>query len=245
MTPFEKDIESRIKTKNEPLQKAFDNALHHSAKSNYTYNFFWLGRPIIQLPQDIQTFQEIVWKVKPDLIIETGIAHGGSLILSASMLCLLEDSGYIKNGNSVIGIDIDIKKHNKEAILNHPMSKRIIMIEGSSIDIEIIKEVHAYAKYFTKIMVLLDSNHMHSHVLAELRAYAPLISIDSYCIVSDTYIEDVDQDLIIDRLWCKGNSPKSALLEYLKENPNFEIDKYYESKSMMTSYPSGLLKRIK
>ncbi|MFH2043934.1 MAG: cephalosporin hydroxylase family protein [Pseudomonadota bacterium] len=247
MTQFEEDLKSRIenKYKNDTLlQEAFANALHHASKSEYTYNFFWLGRPIIQLPQDIQAFQEIIWKVKPDLIIETGIAHGGSLIFSASMLGILEDSGSIEKGD-VIGVDIDIREHNKTAILAHPMSKRITMIEGSSVDVEIIEKVHDLAINKQRILVVLDSNHTHEHVLSELRAYAPLVSIDSYCIVTDTYIEDADQSLIGDRPWCKGNSPKSALLEYLKENSDFKIDKYYDSKLIMTSCPDGFLKRVK
>ena len=181
--------------------------------------------------------------MKPDLVIETGIAHGGSLIFSASMLGILEDSKLIKKGD-VIGIDIDIRKHNKKAILEHPMSKRITMYEGSSIDINIIKTVHRFALQKKKIIVLLDSYHTHNHVLAELRAYAPVVTKGSFCIVFDTGIEDLPEDLCNNRPWGKGNSPKSAVYEYLQENHNFKIDKYYEPKSIMTSCPNGFLKRI-
>ncbi len=159
--------------------------------------------------------QEIIWEVKPDMIIETGIAHGGSLIFSASMLNLLEACGEIEDGK-VLGIDIDIREHNKKAIEVHPMSKKITMFQGSSIDEEMIKKVHAFAKKGKKILVCLDSNHTHEHVLAELKAYAPLVSIGSYCCVFDTIIEDMSEGSFPNRPWNKGNNPKTVVWEYLK-----------------------------
>lgn len=245
-TNFKNDIDKRIKLypEDKQLEETAKKTLNEMNRVKYAYNFFWLGRPIIQIPQDLQAFQEIIWEVKPDLIIETGIAHGGSLIFSASMIALLEYCGEIEKGD-VLGLDIDIREHNKKAIEAHPLSKKITMYEGSSIDSEIIEKVKLFAKDKKRIMLFLDSNHTHNHVLEELRAYAPLVTLGSYCVVGDTGIEDVEQDLIIDRNWCKGNSPKSALRHYLKEDDTFIIDKYYETKILMTGSSDGYLKKIK
>lgn len=242
---FVKDTYKRAKdyANDDALKRSVENTINEMNRVQYAYNFFWLGRPIIQIPQDLQAFQEIIWEVKPDLIIETGIAHGGSLVFSASMIALLEYCGEIEKGD-VLGIDIDIREHNKKAIEKHPLSKKITMYEGSSIDPKIINKVKEFAKNKKRVMVFLDSNHTHEHVLAELRAYAPLVSIGSYCVVGDTGIEDIEQGLIVDRDWGKGNSPKSALREYLQENKNFKIDKYYEDKILMTGSSDGYLKRI-
>ena len=218
--------------------------INRTSDTKYTYNFSWLGRPIIQFPQDMIALQEIIWEVKPDMIIETGIAHGGSLIFSASMLTLLEACGEIESGK-VLGIDIDIREHNKKAIEVHPMSKKITMFQGSSIDEEMIKKVHAFAKKGKKILVCLDSNHTHEHVLAELKAYAPLVSIGSYCCVFDTIIEDMSEGSFPNRPWNKGNNPKTAVWEFLKQNDNFVIDKDIENKLLITVAPDGYLKKIK
>jgi cephalosporin hydroxylase len=229
---------------NNSLQEARQNFHDELVKAKYAYNFFWLGVPIIQEPQDIQALQEIIWEVKPDLIIETGIAWGGSIIFSASMLTLLEASGEIEKGD-VIGIDIDIRSHNKAAILDHPLSKKITMLEGSSTDPEIINKVTELAKNKKKVMVCLDSNHTHDHVLAELKAYSPLISLGSYIIVQDTGVEDLPAGSTSERPWGKGNNPKTAVWEFLKENDHFKIDKIIESKLILTGSPDGFLKRIK
>lgn len=210
----------------------------------YSYHFEWLGRPIIQYPQDIVAMQELIWHVKPDLIIETGIAHGGSLIFSASMLALLEISKAIKKGK-VIGIDIDIREHNRVEIEKHPLSNKIKMIQGSSIGEKIVRQVYDFAKDYNNIIVVLDSNHTHSHVLAELNAYAPLVSKGSYCVVFDTIIEDMPEDMFPDRPWGKGNNPKTAVGEYLKTHSEFEIDSNIENKLLITVAPGGYLKRIK
>ena len=220
------------------------NFIKETLDTQYTYNFSWLGRPIIQYPQDMIALQEIIWEVKPDMIIETGIAHGGSLIFSASMLTLLEACGEIEDGK-VLGIDIDIREHNKKAIEAHPMSKKITMFQGSSIDEEMIQKVHEFAKKGKKMLIILDSNHTHEHVLAELKAYAPLVSIGSYCCVFDTLIEDMPEGSFPNRPWEKGNNPKTAVWEYLKENDNFVIDKDIENKLLVTVAPDGYLKRIK
>ena len=229
---------------NKALQDARQKFFEELNKAKYAYNFFWLGAPILQVPQDLQAMQEIIWEVKPDLIIETGIAWGGSIIFSASMLALLEACNKIQNGQ-VIGIDIDIRSHNKKAILAHPLAKKITMLEGSSIDEGIIRKVTEFAKSKKRVLVCLDSNHTHAHVLAELRAYAPLVSIGSYCIIGDTGIEDLPVGTISDRPWGKRNNPKTAVWEFLKENNNFKIDKIIESKLILTGSPDGYLKRIK
>jgi cephalosporin hydroxylase len=210
----------------------------------YAYNFKWLGRPIIQCPQDVVAMQELIWKVQPDLIIETGIAHGGSLIFSASMLELNAICGGCQDAE-VLGVDIDIRTHNREAIESHPMSKRISMIQGSSIAPEIIEQVKMKAAGKQKILVSLDSNHTHEHVLAELEAYGPLTSVGSYCVVFDTVIEDLPDEMFGNRPWGAGNNPKTAVWEYLKTHPEFEIDKSIQHKLLITVAPDGYLHRIR
>lgn len=214
-----------------------------TVKINYSYKFSWMGRPIIQYPQDLLAMQEIIWEGKPDLIIEAGIAHGGSLIFYASLLELLSVSGY--GDGSVLGIDVDIRKHNHDEIEAHPMFKRIDMLQGSSIDPDIIKQVNKRAKGKTNILVVLDSNHTHDHVLAELEAYANLTSIGSYCVVFDTVIEDLPAELCSDRPWGPGDNPKTAVWKFLENNNNFEIDKTIQDKLLLTVAPDGYLKRIK
>lgn len=223
-------------------------------KANYVYNFMWLGVPIVQIPQDLQALQEIIWEVKPDLIIETGIAWGGSLMFSASMLAILEACDEIKNGR-VVGIDIDIRSHNKQNISTHPLAKKITMLEGSSIDDTIVKQVREIALQHKRVMVCLDSNHTHDHVLAELEAYAPMVTPGSYCMVGDTVIEDAPTSMTSERPWGQGNSPKSAVWEYLRrlkaggrrslhgQSMAFEIDHFIEDKIVLTGSPDGYLKR--
>jgi len=223
-------------------------------QKKYSYHFSFLGRPIIQYPQDMVAMQELIWKIKPDLIIETGIAHGGSLIMSASVLALLDmceaiDSGTVfdpkKSKRKVLGLDIDIRQHNREAIEAHPMSSRIQMIQGSSIEPEVIEQVKSIAKNYQRVLVFLDSNHTHDHVLAELEAYAPLTSVGSYCVVFDTVVEDMPKSMFPDRPWGPGNNPKTAVREYLKTHSEFEIDKQIQNKLLITVAPDGYLKKIK
>lgn len=217
--------------------------LYDTAPYKYSYNFSWMGRPIIQYPQDMIAMQEIIWEVKPDLIIETGIAHGGSLIYYASLLELIT----ICDGadGEVLGIDIDIRSHNRAAIEAHPMKRRITMIEGSSISPDVIDRVHEHARNKKNILVCLDSMHTHDHVLAELEAYAPLVSVCSYCVVFDTVVEDMPEDSFPDRPWGKRNNPKTAVWAYLKDHPEFEIDRSIEHKLLITVAPDGYLKRVK
>lgn len=218
--------------------------LEDSMRKQYAYNFSWMGRPIIQNPIDIVAMQELIWSIQPDLIIETGIAHGGSLIFSASMLELNAVCGGPQNAE-VLGVDIDIRAHNREAIQAHPMSKRISMIQGSSIAPEIVEQVKTWAAGKQRVLVCLDSNHTHEHVLAELKAYAPLTSVNSYCVVFDTFVEDVPADVFADRPWGPGNNPKTAVWEYLKSHPEFEIDRQIDCKLLISVAPDGYLRRVR
>lgn len=241
---FEKEKVKRVASyaNNSSLKGSASRFMVESTQPKYSYNFSWMGRPIIQYPQDMVALQEIIWEVKPDLIIETGIAHGGSLIFSASMLTLLESCQEIENGK-VLGIDIDIREHNRRAIDAHPMSTKITMFEGSSIDDTIIQKVQEFVKSAKRVLVCLDSNHTHEHVLAELQAYSQFVSSGSYCIVFDTVIEDLPENSFPDRPWDKGNNPKTAVREFLKSNDSFEIDKNIENKLLITVASDGYLKR--
>jgi len=255
MNNFAKEVDGRIElnSKTPELIDAAHNMMRVSMLSKYSYNFSALGRPIIQYPQDIIAMQELIWEVKPDLIIETGIAHGGSLIMNASMLAMLDMCDAIESGESldpkqsnrkVLGIDIDIRKHNREAIESHPMASRIHMIQGSSIAPEIVSQVKDFASGYKRVLVSLDSNHTHDHVLAELEAYAPLTSIGSYCVVFDTIVEDMPADMFGDRPWEPGDNPKTAAWKYLEIHPEFEIDITIQNKLLITVAPDGYLKRI-
>ena len=223
-------------------------------KADYVYNFTWLGVPIVQIPQDLQALQEIIWQVKPDLIVETGIAWGGSLIFSASMLSILESCGEISSGK-VVGVDIDIRPHNKQTIMSHPLAKKITLLEGSSIDHATVEQVKSITLQHKRVMVCLDSNHTHDHVLAELEAYAPMVTPGSYCMVGDTIIEDAPSYMTSQRPWGKRNSPKSAVWEYLArlesegrlslqgQPMKWQIDRFIEAKIVLTGSPDGYLKR--
>lgn len=205
----------------------------------YAYNFTWMGRPIIQFPQDMIALQEIVWQVQPDVIIETGVAHGGSIIFSASLLELLGGD------RIVIGIDIDIRAHNRAAIEAHPMMKRIRLVQGSSIDPATVEQVKQLASGRPRVLVLLDSNHTHEHVLGELEAYAPLVTPGSYAIVYDTLVDDMPASFFTGSSWGPGNNPKSAVREYLTRTDRFVVDTALESKLLITVAPGGYLKCVK
>ncbi len=213
--------------------------IKESVKRYYSYNFTWMGRPIIQYPQDMVAIQEIVWKIKPDLIVETGIAHGGSLVFHASLLELIGGEG------KAVGVDIEIRKHNREAIEAHPMFKRIQLIEGSSTDPATVAQVFAAAEGKKNILVLLDSNHSYEHVMNEIKLYAPLVAQGSYLIVLDTLVESLTDEYVMkERPWGIGNSPLTAVKEFIKTNPNFIIDTSVDAKLGITVAESGYLKRI-
>lgn len=214
----------------------------------YAYQFDWLGRPIIQLPQDIVAFQQVVTAVRPTLIVETGIAHGGSLVLSSSLLCILDVMDGVdprKSDRRVIGIDIDIRAHNRKALDDHPLRFKMELIEGSSIDEAIIKNVHSKVKKDDVVLVVLDSNHTRSHVLAELDAYARITSVGSYCIVFDTVVEDLPRGSFPDRPWDVGNNPKTAVYEWLEVNKDFEIDRDIDNRLIISVAPDGYIRRMR
>ncbi len=227
---------------NKDIQDAWQLLHKQLVKVKYVYNFSWFGLPILQVPQDLQAKQEIIWDVKPNIIIETGVALGGSIMFSATMLTALQACGEIENAE-VVGIEINLYPKSRKDIFNHSLSKIITIIDGSSVDEGIITKVHKIAKG-KRVLIYLDSNHTHKHVLAELKAYAPLISIGSYIIVEDTGIEDLPLGTTSNRPWGRGNNPKTAVWEFLKENKDFEIDDIYK-KLIMTGNPCGYLKRIR
>lgn len=256
MSDFREEVDARLAgvRSDTTLTIAAAEFMRASIVSKYSYNFSWQGRPIIQYPQDIVAMQELIWEVRPDIIIETGIAHGGSLILSASMLALIDLSDATQAGTAiqpaessrrVIGIDIDIRPHNRAAIEAHPMSSRIQMIQGSSSDPEIIARVHAEVAPDSRVMVCLDSNHTHAHVMAELEAYAPLTSVGSYCVVFDTVIHDLPADTYPDRPWGPEDNPKTAVRAFLSAHDNFVVDTAVHDKLLITAAPGGYLKRIR
>jgi cephalosporin hydroxylase len=246
MTSFDREVDDRIaaNASNESLRTSAGALMEATIRTRYSYNFSWLGRPIIQYPQDIMAMQELLWSVQPDLIVETGIAHGGSLIFSASMLELNAACGGPKNAE-VVGVDIDIRAHNRLAIEAHPLSGRIKMIQGSSIAPEIVDAVKAIAAGKQRVVVCLDSNHTHAHVLAELEAYADLTSVGSYCVVFDTVVQKLPVEFFGDRPWGPGNNPWTAVREFLKTHPEFEVDKRIDHKLLISVAPEGYLKRVR
>jgi cephalosporin hydroxylase len=224
---------------NAQLQNTSYDWIAEVSRLKYSYNFTWLGRPVIQFPQDIVAMQEIIWRVQPDLIIETGVARGGSLILYASLLELVGGRG------QVLGIDIDIRAHNRAEIERHKMAHRIKLLEGSSIDEQVLKDVREFARGKERVLVVLDSNHTHEHVARELELYSPLVTRDSYLVVFDTIIEDMPADYFPDRPWGKGDNPKTAVWEFLQRTDRFVIDEEYNSKLLITVAPDGYLRCVK
>jgi len=246
MSAFDEEVEERVADngRNEALRSAAAAFMRESIRPKYSYNFSWLGRPIIQYPQDIVAMQELIWALQPDLIIETGIAHGGSLILWSSLLELNAACGGPSDAR-VVGIDIDIRAHNRTAIEAHPMVNRITMIEGSSVDPVVLAQVQGAATGRKRVLVCLDSNHTNAHVLAELESYAPFTSVGSYCVVFDTVIEDLPEGTFPDRPWGPGDNPKTAVHAYLRSHPEFEIDHRIDNKLLVSAAPSGYLKRVR
>lgn len=238
---FDGEMRQRIERlgADEDMVRLSHRWLRETIRRDYSYNFSWLGRPIIQYPQDIQAMQEIIWDVQPDLIIETGIAHGGSLVFYASMLELLGGDGH------VVGIDIDVRAHNRDAIEAHPMFRRITLIEGASTDDDIVQTVHDLARGKKRVLVALDSNHTHAHVLRELDLYSPLVSKGSYVVVFDTIIEIMPEGFFADRPWDKGNNPKTAVHEFLRTNERFAIDVDIQNRLLITASLDGYLRCVK
>jgi cephalosporin hydroxylase len=237
---FYQEKENRIDSygSNIALKDAAAQFNVESNKAQYSYNFSWMGRPIIQYPQDMIAMQEIIWQLKPDLIIETGIAHGGSLIYYASILELI-------GKGEIIGIDIEIREHNRKEIENHPMYKRIKMVEGSSVSADTVNRVKKQAEGKQTVLVSLDSNHTHQHVLDELNLYSPFVTPGSYIVVFDTIVEDMPDNYLPGRAWSRGDNPKTAVWEFLKQNPDFEIDHCIDNKLLISVAPEGYLKKIR
>lgn len=235
----ERDEAMQAMSKDAELKKRSVEWMLHADKYKYTYNFSWMGRPIIKYPQDIAIMQELIWRVKPDLIIETGIAHGGSIIFSSSMMELLG------NGGKVIAVDIDIRQHNREEIEKHPMYKNITMLEGSSVDEKIVQQISNYAKGFKNVMVVLDSNHSHEHVYRELELYTPLVSLESYILLPDTFVEFFPKGYVTNRPWDVGNNPYTAMEAFLKTTTDFIKDESITDKLLITeALGGGYLKRV-
>jgi cephalosporin hydroxylase len=236
------------------LRNVVGEFLRLSEPYRYAYNFDWLGRPIIQFPQDIVAMQELLWTVKPDVVIETGVAHGGSLLLSASILAMLDMADHLSSKNKfikisnrkVIGIDIDIRPHNRKALEEHPFFPYIDLLQGSSIDANIFKEVESMVPNGARVLVSLDSNHTHSHVLRELELYSQLVTPGSYCVVWDTSIEFDGPSLWKGkRSWGPGNSPYSAVQYFLQSTDCFQVDQSVDTKLLITVAPGGFLKRVR
>jgi cephalosporin hydroxylase len=223
--------------------------INSANKAKYSYHFEWMGRPIIQYPQDVLAIQEVMWQTKPDLVIETGIAHGGSLVLTSSILALFDlfdrEAGIeISNPRKVIGVDIDIRAHNREAIERHPLSSRIVLLEGSSTDDEIINQIKDLSSGYNKVMVILDSNHTHEHVLKELDIYSNFVTSGCYIIVFDTIVEFLEANSFEDRPWGVGNNPWTAVQKFLSVNKDFEVDSLIQNKLQITVAPDGFLRKI-
>lgn len=238
---FFRDRDERIAVNknDEQLKKGTAAFIEEMARTNYVSNFSWLGRPVIQIPQDLFAIQEIIWKIRPDFIIETGVARGGSLIFYASMLELI-------GKGKVIGIEIDLREHNRLEIEQHPLYHRTVLIEGSSVSQNAVDQVREITTGAKSVLVSLDSNHTHDHVLKELELYTPFVSVGSYCVVFDTVVEDLARKFpMVDRPWGPGNNPKTAVWEFLKTNDRFVIDKDIETKILITAAPDGYLRRVK
>jgi cephalosporin hydroxylase len=211
--------------------------LIETLRHEYSYNFSWMGLPVIQYPQDLVALQEIIFETKPDLIIETGVARGGSIIFYASMLELLGGNGI------VIGIDIDIRSHNRKRVMEQALSHRIRLIEASSTELSTVDMVKAFCEGKQRIMVSLDSNHTHEHVRKELELYTPLVTPGCYCVVFDTVIEMMPEGSYPERPWDKGNNPMAAVENFLRNNSEFQIDSLLEEKLQITAAPFGWLQR--
>lgn len=232
---------------NVELESASKSWIRLAGESGHQYMFDWLGLPIIQIPQDMVAVQEVIWNVRPDLIIETGIARGGSLALSASLLCLLDIVDGIDpriSPRRVLGVDIDIRAGTREALDKHPLRFKMELIEGSSVDSTVVQRVSDFSQGFERVLVALDSDHTHSHVLAELEAYSGMVSVGSYCIVFDTVIENLPLGYFSSRHWDVGNNPMTAVRRWIVSHPEFVVDGSIDDKLLVSVAPGGYLKRI-
>jgi len=239
----EADFSATVERNIQALQQRADLArmgvdfIRETAELGYSYNFRWMGRPVIQFPQDLMALQEIIWAVRPAAIVETGVARGGSLVFHASMLELLGGDGI------VVGVDVDIRAHNRQAIEEHPMARRIRLVEGSSVDAEVFSKVRAEVGERSPVIVILDSNHTHAHVIDELRLYADLVNPGSFLVVLDTIVEHLPKSMYQDRPWGPGDNPMTAVRQFLQEDSRFEQDRSIDGKLLITVAPEGWLRR--
>jgi cephalosporin hydroxylase len=213
------------------------NWMQLAVDNKYSYQFDWLGVPIIQMPEDLILFQDIVYQTQPDLIIETGVARGGSVVFWASIQKLCGITG------KVLGVDIEIRQHAKNAIFDSNFKDEIHLIEGSSVEDQVVNQVKNYVSQHKKIMVVLDSNHTHEHVLSELEIYSKFVTKDCFMLVLDTVIDDLNIDP--DRSWGPGSSPKSAVKEFMSKNSEeFIHEQSYENRALLSVAPYGYWRKI-
>lgn len=205
---------------------------------DYSYLWSWMGVPIIQMPADVMATQEVIWATKPDVIIETGVARGGSVLFMASLLEMI-------GKGKVVGVDIDIRAHNRSAIESHPMAKRVVLIEGGSVDADTLDRVRAEIPRGARVMVVLDSDHSRAHVLAECRAYGPIVTPSCYMVVADTlagHVTEANAPKKRSKVWFKGDEPLSALQDYMAETDRFEVDEVLNGKLVLSSSPGGYVR---
>lgn len=217
------------------LDEVSFNWVKASIENKLAYEVDWLGIPIIQSPTDMILIQQLIFNVKPDFVIETGVAHGGSLVFSAS---ILESIGH----GHIIGIDIDIRKHNRRVLEKHRLFKRISLMEGDSTSADILEKIREMVLPKSKVVVFLDSNHYKDHVLKELKLYSRFVDVGSYVVVFDTVTSCMSKHGVCDVSYL-NNGPKEAIEQFLVENRNFQVDEDFNK--LFASYsPDGYLKRI-
>lgn len=238
----QKEIDTAAMSNDRALFDASTDLVLASDKYRYSYLWSWMGVPIIQRPADVLALQEIVWETKPDVIVETGVARGGSVVFFASLLRMLG-----KPDGKVIGVDIDIRAHNRDTIERHPMASSIALIEGSSVAPETIQKVNAHIMDGASVMVVLDSDHSRNHVLAELRAYCNLVSKGQFLVAADTilgFIPPEKAPTYYSKVLLAGDEPLAAVRAFLAENDSFALDPI-NGKLIMSSSPHGYLRRVK
>lgn len=222
---------------NDSLKSQGLDFVNSSNHKKYAYVWNWLGLPVIQMPEDLIKVQEIIFETKPDFVIETGVAWGGSLLFYSSIL------NSIGHGD-VIGIDITIPEHNRANIMRSIGSERINLIEGSSVSEDIVNKIESIVPKGSKVLLILDSHHTHEHVLAELELWSPLVTSGNYIVVCDTIVEYIEAPADRVRDWGKGNNPATAVNQFLSKNSRFSLDNEYNLKSFTSFHPGGFLQAI-
>jgi cephalosporin hydroxylase len=236
---FQKKNEKFIRVMNEDriFRQETSNWVNRALGHEYHYHFSWLGMPIIQFPTDIILMQELVWAVQPDLIIDVGVARGGSVIFFASMLALIGGEG------QVVGVDVDIRNENLQRIQSHRMADKVCLLEGSSTNPDVIRQVERFVRDSETVLVVLDSNHTEKHVSRELQEYSKFVTGGSYIVVFDTIIESIAEEFNVGKPWGKGNNPLVAVDKFLMSNKQFQRDRTFEERALVTVAPGGFLKK--